>query len=439
MTRRFVGFVLICAALCGLFIIPAGAYVPSDFELRSEAALLYSRDTDITLYTKNADKRMYPASLTKLMTAALVVENIPDIDTDTITVSQQNIKDIGTDSSTGGFKADETVTMRQMLQVFLMASANEGALALAEKISGSVDAFVGLMNQKAAALGMNSTHYVNPHGLHDDNHYTTANDLLKLTNYVLSLPHIYDICSTVHYRMAATNKNPERPVTTTNLMMLSTTNVYYKEARGLKTGFTSKAGHCLITTASRGGFSYIAIVMGAPPQNAQGKAQRVEFGDCKNLFEWAFNDFVYKTLLLEDEPLDTVKVNLCWENDTVNAVPVKSFAGLFPKSGDASVITKSIKLDAREVDAPVKKGDRLGTVYLSFAGDEIGTVELVAAESRERNQMLAIVKFAGSVLSSPILLTAAGIVAVLILTLVIWIVLLNRKRTSRRSKPKYKI
>jgi len=439
MTKRFTGFILICAVLCGLFALPAGAYVPGDFELRSEAALLYSRDTNAVMYSKNADKRMYPASLTKLMTAVLVVENIPDIDTDTITVSQQNITDIGIGTSSGGFKADETMTMRQMLQVFLMASANEGALALAEKVAGSVEAFAEMMNQKAAALGMKDTNYVNPHGLHDDNHYTTANDLLKLTNYVLSLPHIYDMCSTVHYRMAATNKNPERPVITTNLMMNSTTNVYYKDARGLKTGFTDAAGRCLITTASRGGFSYIAIVLGAPPKNEQGRDQRVEFGDCKNLFEWAFNDFVYKTLLLEDEPLDTVKVNLCWENDTVNAVPVRPFAGLFPKKGDISAITKSVKLDAREVDAPVKKGDRLGTVHLSFAGDEIGEVELVAAESRERNGMLAIVKFAGSVLSSPILLTAAGIVAVLILTLVIWIVLLNRKRTSRRSKPKYKI
>ena len=440
MRKRLFGFVLVCAALCGLFAMPANAYVPADFEIRAEAGLLYSRYTGATLYSKNADKRMYPASLTKIMTAVLVIEHISDIDNESITVSKQNIDYLsGTGSSMGGFKPDETMSIRQMLQVFLMASANEGALALAEKVGGSVPAFVDMMNARAAELGMKNTQYANPHGLHDDAHYTTANDLLKLTVHALSLPHIEDMCNAVNYKSPATNKSPERTISTTNFMLNPITNVYYKDARGLKTGYTDMAGRCLITTATRGGFSYIAIVLKAPPKDAQGRDQRPEFGDCKNLFEWAFNDFVYKTLLIEGEPLDTVKVNLCWENDTVNAVPVQAFAGLFPKKGDISTITKSVQVDSREIDAPVKKGDYLGMVHLSFAGEEIGAVELVASESRGRNQLLAIAKFTKGVVVSWPFLIAACIVVLLVIILIVWIALLNRKRTARRIKPKYKI
>ena len=187
--------VLLCLTFSFLIILPsASAYTPTNFDIDAEGALLINTDTGNIIYTKNADKRLYPASLTKLMTALVLYENTEDIDSETITVSQYAINSLqGTDSSVGGLKVGEVLTVRQMLYVLLLSSANDGANAIAEHVSGSIEDFCKKMNDKAAALGMTNTHYVNAHGLHDDEHYTTVNDMYKLTTAFLAVDILRDI------------------------------------------------------------------------------------------------------------------------------------------------------------------------------------------------------------------------------------------------------
>ena len=422
--------------MCTLFCVPAQAYAPSDFEVASEAALLISLDTKDILYSKNPNKKMYPASLTKIMTAVLVIEAVPDLDKEIVTVTADQLAQMaGVDSTSMGLKNGEQLTARQLLYMLMLGSGNDISIILSEHIAGTGTQFVARMNQKAGELQMTGTHFANPHGLHDDNHYTTANDMYKLCRYALDRPVFNEVVNATRFHMPATNKNAARIISTGNLFIDPSAGAYYKDARGIKVGFTNQAGRCFATTANRGGFNYVCILMGAPEK---GKT-RPEFADAKNLFNWAFKDFSYKRLILETEPLDTVKVSLCWDRDTLNVVAAKPYASLFPSKGDASTIIKQIKLDAGEIKAPVKKGDKLGTATLLYAGEEIGTIDLVAAETANRNEFLALISTTKMVALSPIFLAVAGAVAVVVIGLMISVAVWSRKRRRlKRVKTRFK-
>ena len=316
MVKKFFCITVCILILVSAAVVPVSAFVPTNFDIDAEGALLINMDTEDILYSKNIDSKLYPASLTKLMTALVLYENSTDLDNETITVSEYAIKSLdGTDSSTGGLMVGEVLTVRQMLYVLLLHSANDGANAIAEHVAGDIDSFVSLMNAKAQELGMVGTHYENAHGLHDSNHYTTVRDMYILSKAFLSVDVLKEVGYSTTYTMEATNKNSKRKFTSTNLLLLNNgqkctaekyknQTYYYKYAKGLKTGYTDNAGRCLVSTASKNGYNYMCIVMNCPVYDQNGRKIRIEFGDTKALYEWAFNEFEYKPILDANQIID---------------------------------------------------------------------------------------------------------------------------------------
>lgn len=432
-----------------VIVMPTSAYTPTNFEIDAEGAMLVNMDTGDVLYQKNIHQKLYPASLTKLMTALVLYENTKDIDGETITVSEYAIDSLaGTDSSTGGLKVGEILTVRQMLYVLLMSSANEGANAIAEHVSGSIEAFCEKMNQKALALGMTGTHYANAHGLHDLEHYTTVSDMYKLTTAILSVDVLREVVYTTKYKLEATNKNKSRTITTTNFLLLNNNEkctaekykgqvYYYKYAKGVKTGYTDAAGRCLVTTASKNGYNYMCVLMNSPVYE-NGKKIRIEFGDTKALYEWAFNEFEYKTVLNTDEILGEVPVSLAWDTDYVSVVPEKSLSAIVPKVADSSTISYEIFWYKDSYKAPIKKGDVLGECNVIYAGETLGTVTLVSSQEIERSTLMYIGHGLGNFFSTVFghwaFYLILGIILVLVIVFVISLFILNSPKHKRKKK-----
>ena len=241
-----------------------------DWEVAAKAALLIDPDTEEILYARNIHERLYPASLTKVMTALLVLEAVDSgrIAMDTVlTASQTAIDNLPPDGSNAGIKVGEEMTVEQLLYCILVVSANEACDILAEGVSGSIDAFVDAMNAKAQAIGCEDTHFANTSGLQDGNHYTTAWDLYRITREAMKHEMFMPLCNTKVIEIPATNLSGPRTYYTTNYLLspMRATGYVYQGAEGIKTGSTSDAGYCLISTATRSGRSLLSVVLGRRP------------------------------------------------------------------------------------------------------------------------------------------------------------------------------
>ena len=233
--------------------------------------------TGTVLYGKNQNTRYYPASITKLMTALLVLENCQL--GDTVTFSRTATENLESGAVSLKLTEGDKLTVEQCLYGLLLKSANDVANGLAEKVSGSVSGFAGLMNQKAAALGCTGTHFVNPNGLNDSNHYTTPYDMALIARAAFQNDTLRKIDTTLSYKFPATKNAGERTITMGHKMMYSTDSRYYPGIIGGKTGYTSKAGNTLVTGAEKNGVRLIAVVM---------KSKSTHYADTKALLDYGF-------------------------------------------------------------------------------------------------------------------------------------------------------
>lgn len=249
-------------------------------QIKSDAAVLYDATHDRVLYEKNADAQHYPASITKLMTALLVLEHCSL--SDTVTFSQSAVTNLESGAVILGVKAGDQFTVEQCLYGLLLKSANEIANGLAEHVSGSVSSFADLMNQKAASLGCTGTHFVNPNGLNDPNHYTTARDMALIAEAAFENPTLCRIASTVNYDFPATASVPSVRKLTMGHKMVNPNNkeYYYEGIVGGKTGYTSLAGNTLVTCVERNGTRLIAVIL---------KSRQTHYADTKALLDYGFS------------------------------------------------------------------------------------------------------------------------------------------------------
>ena len=232
---------------------------------------------------------------------------------------------MGTGSVVVGLKIGEQITARQALNCLLISSGGDVAYAIAHHYGGNTDGFVAMMNEKAKEIGMASSHFGNPVGLHDDETYTTGNDILTLAKYALRYDAFKEVTSAVRYTLPATNMSKERTYSTTNFLTNPTTNYYYQYAKGIKTGFTTEAGRCVVSTASYNGYNYLCVIMGCT--NADGR--RHEFMDSRNLYRWAFNNFEYKSILDTTKPITEIEVDLSLDTDHIPLYAEKNLAQIF--------------------------------------------------------------------------------------------------------------
>ncbi len=417
--------------------LTAAATYNSSIELRSDIALLVNLETGDEIFSVNATKKAAPASLTKVITAVVALEQCKDLST-VVTVPRYCIDMLaGTDSSVAGLVADEQVTMLQLLNCLLVKSANEAALVIADYVGGGrIDVFVAMMNELAQRLGCTNTHFVNVHGLDTEGHYTCAEDMVKFAKYAMTFPVFKETVAKTEYVLAPTNKNSkERTMYTTNFMMLPGYREYYLEqAVGIKTGSTENAGKCFITTASKNGYSYMAVAMGSEyvDYDKDGALENFSFIDCKTMLKWAFDNIRLRVVAESDHIVSVINVNYARGIDHVRLVPKEDYSALVPAGVDADSVLIDCAGLPDSIDAPVKKGDVVGTAEVLYAGESIGNVELVAAEDISRSLLLYITKNIGRASSTT---AFKVIIALLVLTIMFFVganIYVNNKR--RRKK-----
>lgn len=394
----------------------------------AESALLMDMQSGRLLYGKNIDEKLYPASITKIMTGILAIEmgNMSDV----VTASYEAIKPITLEDSHMGILVGEELTFEQLVTGMLVHSANDAANVIAVHLGGSLQGFVDMMNNKAAELGMTNTHFMNPCGIHDDNHYTTARDMAILAQYAMQNEQFRDIVKMSVYKIPPTNKyTSERVLVNTNLFLSTIRSVqhYYPPCTGIKTGHTSQSGYCLVSSAEYNNTNLLAIVMKCPNQNDNEKAY--SYIDSKELFNFGFDNYVNQVVATPGDIVSDSKVKEA-KGDTRVALTVETDVhALVPSNVDraAEVITNINIPDV--LYAPISKGDIIGTVTYTYKGTQIGTANLVATNDVQRNEILHIVNLIFKIISSPFFF-----IPVIVLILIILAASAQKKKRDRQKR-----
>lgn len=365
------------------------AAAPDAPTLNAEAALLISPDTGMVLYEKNADERRYPASTTKIMTALIVLENVTDL-SETVTAEASDFEHVTADSSNADIKEGEVVTIEDLLYALMLPSANEAAYMLARHVGGTWENFVDMMNERAAELGCTGTHFSNPCGLHEEDHYSTARDLYKIGYAAMQDETFANIANTVQHKMAKTNMHEERKIYTTNMLIFSSYAAYaYPYCQGIKTGHTSEAGNCFVGYAEYGDAKLYSVVMGCDDQSKEYPEIAASFTDTSALCKWGFENFTSKTIVQQGDTIKEIGVNLSTDTDRLVLTTKSDLVSLVPADIDMDALLKGAVITAPdEVNAPIKAGDVIGSVTYSYGGVDYGTVELVALSDVEVSQVL---------------------------------------------------
>ena len=402
--------------------------------------LLINTDSETVIFDKNADKKSAPASLTKIVTCMLVLENCEDLSA-TVTCERADLDGLyRQNAATAGIRTGETLTVEQLLYCLMIPSAADAANILARYIGGSQDEFVVMMNDFVKNLGCENTNFINPHGLDGDGGaYTTANDLYKITKYALTNPTFKKITSTLRYDVAPTNAYPQtRYLHNTNKMMNPAYKDYYNSCiSGVKTGTSDLAGHCVISTASKNGYNYMLIVMNAPQYDIDGDnvEENVAFTDSKRIYEWAFQNIELTKITNTTDVVTVVNVEYNWKVDHLRLLPAKELSALVPTGTQAgSLVIRPIESETpKTVKAPIKKGDVLGKAEVLYGEDVVATVDLVAAESLDRSIILWVAGIFKAIFSSTVFKILFAIFVVLLIIYILLIIRKNRIKAKRRK------
>lgn len=342
--------------------------------LLSETAILIDASSGTILAQKNADKKMYPASLTKIMTAILAIE-MGEL-TDVISVDDDTPYEI--EGSHIALEPGEILTLKDLLHALMLPSANDAASVIAKHYGGSMDNFVKMMNQKAKELGAYNTNFSNPHGLHNTNHYSTAADLALITKYAIENDTFKKIVSTTKYEIQTTNKKDEpRYFTTLNKLLYNTSynqilvdgayiSPYYEYATGAKTGYTPEAGNCLAATARKDGTELIAITM---------KGISLEmYQDTHNLFNYGFGEYENTTLVGKNTFVKNIKITN-GDSKEISVITESDLTALIEKNSFDNIKSNVV---INDITLPIEKNHVVGKIEYTLDNEVIGSVNLIS-------------------------------------------------------------
>ncbi len=353
---RFFLIFLTAFILNGIFLIPI-SYCSESLSVSAQSAILMEASTQDIIFEKNAYERLPMASTTKIMTALIAIEKYGDM-SKSVTVANQAV---GVEGSSIYLHQNETLTMEDLVYAVMLESANDAAAAIAYEIAGSIEGFADLMNEKAAEIGLENTHFTNPHGLDNPEHYTTAYDLAKLAVYALENDTFRSIVSTYKKTIPLNGTEGTRLLLNHNKMLK-----YYDNAIGVKTGFTKKSGRCLVSAADRDGVTVVAVTLNAPD----------DWNDHRAMLDLGF--LSYERLVLAD--IQSLDLNVpCVGGITeyvrcTNEIPLSVCVKVTSEGTNITQVTEM----KRFCYAPVNKGDVLGKVIYYNNGKEIGSVPIVA-------------------------------------------------------------
>lgn len=382
MKKRFAAYILTLALLFSLFVLPCQAEpLPCPDTSGAVSVLLYNLDSDSTVFSKDADKSVYPAATVKIMVALIAIEYFEhntDKGLDTkITIPAEVIREAkGLHME---LKRNEVITARDLIAGMVIAGANDAAYALALAIDGSIDVFLERMNQTAKEYGMQNTEYFNVTGL-DEEPCTTAEDLLILGKIAFSNSYYMELAGTDRYTVPQTNEHAKRTLYTRNYLLSKQTyaDYYYAHATGMNAGATDAAGYCIVASARVGNQNYLCIVMGAP--------QFDNFRLAKALFEWVSITHGYRTVLSPTDILGEISIALGGNSDYITVIPKDRITCFLPLDLDlSSSIDIRTEMYFTKLTAPVKSGMIVGEAVVYLEGEEIARVDLVTSSSLARN------------------------------------------------------
>lgn len=375
---------LITCIVCLAILLPVRTLADNNnLNINAESAILIDGDTGKVLYEKSAYKKRAPASTTKIMTALLALEHCKP--TDVATVTSEAITSVPSGYSTDLLKMGEELTIKDLLYALLLPSSNESANVLAIHIAGSIDSFASMMNTKAMELGCKNTHFVNPNGVHDDNHYSTAYDLSLIAKEAMKNDIFKQIVSTASYTLPNSNKYSriDRTLITTNDLIKKQSDNYYEYAIGIKTGFTTPAKNCLVSSATKDGKTLIAVVLRSSTDNNR-------YNDTKTLFNYGFDNFSKKDIVKAGSTIKTI--------DVKNATSATKTLNLVAETGINTIVTNDKLNDTIEpqinlnehLQAPIKKNSIIGTA--TYTVDNIKyTINLKAGNEVKKSYTLYLV------------------------------------------------
>ena len=396
--------------------------------LSSPRALLIERETNTTLYEEGADERAYPASLTKVMTALVVLENA-DLDEE-VTIEESDFDEVTPESSVAGLKAGETLTVRDLLACLLIPSGNDASYVLARYVGdGDWHTFVDMMNKRAAELGCEGTHFVNPCGLHEDDHYTTARDLATIFEEALTHPEFEEIAGSESWDLPATSQNPARKLESTDHLLDPDGPVYMGDTIvASKTGSTYEGGRCLITLAQRDGRSLVGVVLGAPwEMDAEGVT--ANFYDMRSLIEWGFGAWRTGEVVSAGDVVGTAEVTLSTDGDEVDALATSAIVATVPTETSLGDLTLTPSW-GEAFQAPLEEGSSLGEVAVALGERELGTVTVGAA----RAMALSIPDFVIWWLTSDPIHTVLAVIAIVAVLVAIGLLASASSRSRKRRR-----
>ena len=426
----------------------------------SEIFLLMSLDDGSVIFSREEDRPTAPASLTKVATAIVVLENCPDVKT-VLTVRPSIFETFDrANSSNAGLLAGEEISVEDLLYCLLLPSANEAAQILADYIGGlslaaeedrtepgtafeNVERFVDMMNELAERLQCGNTYYVNAHGLDEPGHLTSAADMAKLLRYALSPDFkgnalFETIVGTWEYKLPESNKHKARSIFSTNFMLNKAKKDYYvKGIAGIKTGFTTQAGECITAKASRDGYNYLCIVMrGRKTTLEEGGTviYNTAFVDCKALLDWSFDHIRYQPVVPAGTLVDELPVAMARSTDHVRLVPKEELRALVPVGvGSGNVLVEMIRADLPQtLTAPVREGELLAQARVLYAGEEFARIDLVAGESVSRSASMYLVALARRMISNRV--TQLLLITVIIVAVIYLAAIFLKERNKQQEK-----
>ena len=423
MIKRVLAFVLIILIFLINFTLVYGSP-----PILSESAVLIDATSGTILAQKNADKKMYPASLTKIMTAIIAIE-MGEL-TDILTVDEQTPHEI--DGSHIALEPGEILTLKDLLYALMLPSANDAASVIAKHYGNDINSFAEIMNEKARELGAYNTNFVNPHGLHHSDHYTTAVDMALITRYAMENKTFRKIVETIRYEIKVSNKKDEpRYFATLNRLLHDNgynqiyvdgfyISPYYEYATGAKTGYTPEAGNCLAATAFKDGTELIAVTM---------KGVSLEmYQDVHNLFNFGFSEYESATLVSKNTFIDNVKIQN-GDSKEISVITESDLTALIKKNSKQN-IKSNVVIDT--INLPLEKNSVVGKIEYTLDNEVIGTVNLISpisvssTDSENQGIFLPILKFIGYLL----LVAAISIILLKIYNDIR--IKLNRKKRKRR-------
>lgn len=397
-------FVILIIFLNTYFNISNASDAPS---IDTGSVYLIDSRTTRPLYSKNENTRMFPASTTKIMTAILTLENCSNLD-DVTTASYEAVSSIPEGYSIADIQVGEQLTIRQLLELLLVHSANDAANVLAEYVGGSISSFVSMMNTKLNELGLNNTHFTNAYGLHEDDHYSTAYDLAFLMRYCLENETFRKISGQASCAIPATNMWGPRKYDSTNKLLIAGDEYYYQYVFSGKTGFTSQAKHCLVTAAYNNDLELICVVLGNDDR----------FNITKSLYEYAFSNYALENVINENDIVTNITVNNASYNTRNLDLLISETIPALVNVNDNLNLTPIIDLNDN-ISAPISKGDILGKVTYQINGVNYTTKLIASHDVEELNIVIYL---------------SIGLLFIILIS-IIWIIIIKiRKNKSTKEE-----